>query len=71
MSLHDCGESIGGDLVADDLTDGEILPVKHSPYRGLTDWWSLLTHEPCLSVPLCRSGVKERGARSKLGRVDF
>jgi hypothetical protein len=65
MSSHDCGELIGGDLVADNLADDEISPVKPSPCPGSTDRWAPLTHGPRLSVPLCRFGVKERGEHSK------
>jgi hypothetical protein len=64
LSSHGCGESTGADLVAGDLADGEIPPVKHSPYSGLADRWGQLTRGPRLFVSLCDSGVIPCGALS-------
>ena len=42
----------GGDLVAGNLTDGEISPVNREPCSGLTDRWGQLT---LWVPPVCHS----------------
>jgi hypothetical protein len=41
------------------------------PCSGVLDRWDPFDPRARLSISLCGSGVKERGARSSLSRVDF
>jgi hypothetical protein len=46
-------EHDGDDLVAGNLADGEISPVKTPPPFSVTSKWGRLTRKPHLSISLC------------------
>jgi hypothetical protein len=55
-----CGEHAGAVPVTRGRTGGELSPVNGEPASGRADQWGRLTHRPCLSVPQCGVGVKQR-----------